>query len=140
MKAKVDLNINDIYLEEKGTLASRIDFAWLAYNDKQNYLESDRKKALKFLMYAFDISDLNNINDQIIRLMKDNDAHKATNPEYIPGKSPTRIPFDPRKVVPQQTVMSGYANSSEITEAIKLKELAKQLFFCKFSFTSNSFG
>lgn len=48
MRTKVELNT--IYLESSGTLSSRIDSAWQAYNDGENYTNSERHIALEFLM------------------------------------------------------------------------------------------
>lgn len=99
---KTDLTNNEIYLEERGTLASRIDFAWEAYNNEL-YTEGERKAALKFLIYALDIGETENLNGQLIQLMAEREKYQFTNPEYIPGKSPSRIPFDPRTVIPKKT-------------------------------------
>lgn len=81
---------HNIYLEQLGTLAQRIDFAWEVYTnpeaDKQH-----KKNAEKFLIYAFDIRDTQDVNNQLIALMDDRNLHKSQNPYYIPGKSPKFI-------------------------------------------------
>jgi hypothetical protein len=94
-----DLNNNKIYLEVTDTLARRIDFAWSIYSDKTHDDKDEKQKALFFLMYAFDISDVATANTQLIDLMKERNLYKTKNPEYIPGKQLTRLPFDPRGLI-----------------------------------------
>ncbi|WP_131794221.1 hypothetical protein [Fluoribacter gormanii] len=117
-----DLKNGAIYLDRKGTLAERIDFAWSVYSTEDNFEREEKKAALKFLIFAFDITDTNKINEQLIQLMAKREQYKAKNPEYIPGKSPT-LPFDPGVVIPQKTAAHGQADVKEIKEAIESKEL-----------------
>lgn len=120
-----NLRNNKIYSGKTGTLAQRIDFAWSIYSnaDVDAFKSDDREKALKFLIYAFDINDVDEVNGQLIQLMEERNKHKATNPEYIPGKSPTRIPFNPRKVVPIQSHVTGRTGNVEVDEAIEAREI-----------------
>ncbi|CAM2904287.1 Uncharacterised protein [Legionella steigerwaltii] len=77
----------DIYLEAKGPLAQRIDFAWEIYSNEKSD-EQHKKHALKFLIYAFDLTETEDINKQLISLMEERNKYKDQNPYYIPGKSP----------------------------------------------------
>ena len=117
-----DIQSNEIYLETKGILAARIDYAWSVYQDETHKM-ADRKKASQFLVYALDISDVNNINDQLISLMQERETYKTSNPDYVPGKSPKNLPFNPGLIVPQQTPNYGAGHTPEIIEAIKQQEL-----------------
>lgn len=119
---KQDLTDGGIYIEARGTLASRIDFAWEIYQDDAN-ADIEKREALKFLIYAFDISDIINVNAQLIQLMAERKQYKITNPEFIPEKSPSRIPFDPKTVIPKATRRHGETDSPEIKAAIQAKEL-----------------
>ncbi|MCE0724368.1 MULTISPECIES: hypothetical protein [Legionella] len=80
----------DIYLEGKGPLAHRIDFAWEIYSDETSN-EQNQKHALKFLIYAFDLTETEDINEQLISLMDDRNKYKEKNPYYIPGKAPKSL-------------------------------------------------
>ncbi|KTD40629.1 hypothetical protein [Legionella parisiensis] len=80
----------DIYLEAKGPLAQRIDFAWEIYCDEASN-EQKMKHALKFLIYAFDLTETENINEQLISLMEERHQYKEKNPYYIPGKAPKSL-------------------------------------------------
>ncbi len=113
--ATIDSDI--IYLENIATLGEKIDFAWSTYKDKQN------QKALDFLIYAFDIYDTDDINGQLIQLMADREQHKATNPEYIPGKSPYQLPFDIRTVIPERIFINHFFKRRELSNALRDKEL-----------------
>ncbi|MDF1758104.1 MAG: hypothetical protein P1U74_07380 [Legionellaceae bacterium] len=115
------LRNNSIYFLEE-TLANRIDFAWEVYSGEK-YSDEYRKPALKFLLYALDITHHENINEQLIKLMKDRSTHKENNPEYIPGKSPTRIPFDPKTTLPEKTIAHGQTENLDIKNAIIRGEL-----------------
>lgn len=80
-----------IYLEASGPLGERIDFAWSVYCCETD--ENLRKKALDFLIYALDITNLEEINTQLIFLMAERERFKSSNPDYIPGKVPQYLPF-----------------------------------------------
>ncbi|HHF0525828.1 TPA: hypothetical protein ACTUT5_002891 [Legionella anisa] len=80
----------DIYLEAKGPLAQRIDFAWEVYSDEKSN-EQNKKHALKFLIYAFDLTETEDINKHLISLMEDRNKYKDQNPHYIPGKAPKSL-------------------------------------------------
>lgn len=97
-----DLDKN-IYLEERGVLAERLDFAWSVYTN--GGLNRDiRLKAQAFLIYALNITNIENLNDQLILLMNDRLQNKENNPEYIPGKAPTNIPnINKQIILPQKT-------------------------------------
>lgn len=118
-----DLNNGGIYLEAKEILAKRIDFAWSIYSDDEKYQHADKEEALKFLIYALDIRDPKNLNAQLIQLMEERAKFQESNPEYIPGKLPTRLPFDPRMVIPMQTRTDGEGDINEVNRAIQSKEL-----------------
>jgi len=76
----------DYYSIEHGTLATRLDRAWEDY--KNNYNEEQRKQALDFMIYVFDIRTLSEkpdaLNEQLSALMQKREEKKADNPEYIP--------------------------------------------------------
>ncbi len=87
--------IDEIYLESAGSLASRIDAAWIVYKDTQHSDEA-RKKAFSFLADIFGIasdsldlsSPISDIENQLSYLMKKRDKYKLINPEYVPAQSP----------------------------------------------------
>jgi len=79
-----DLTNGNIYLENRGRLSKRIDFAWAAYqSDEVDRVQ--REEALKFLIYAFDIKNPHAINEQLLALM--DDKKSKNDPDYVPGKS-----------------------------------------------------
>lgn len=79
-----DLTNGNLYLENKGRLSKRIDFAWAAYQSDEVDIEH-REEALKFLVYAFDIQNPAMLNQQLLTLMADKQA--KNDPDYVPGKS-----------------------------------------------------
>ncbi|MFZ4077625.1 MAG: hypothetical protein ACOYKA_06540 [Legionellaceae bacterium] len=91
-----DLSNGHIYQEHLGTLGRRIDFAWKIYTDLHEKKE-DREKALLFLIYAFDIRNTENINDELLALMHEKITSGIQNPEYIPRKTPKHLFFDTKK-------------------------------------------
>ncbi|MCL9684462.1 hypothetical protein [Legionella maioricensis] len=117
-----DLKYN-IYLESKATLAQRIDFAWHVYSTRTGLPDTFKKEALKFLIYAFDIPLTANVNAQLITLMDERMKHWDKNPEYIPGKSPQNIPFDPGKLVLNKTKTPNQSADKDIEQAMQSKEL-----------------
>ncbi|MDR3443110.1 MAG: hypothetical protein P4L65_08845 [Legionella sp.] len=121
--AVADISDGTIYREEKGTLAKRINFAWSVYSDEDNYTRTEKENALKFLIYAFNLKDVNNINEQLIVLMDDCQKHQHTNPEYVSGKVPSHLPFDPRIEIPSKTSKHGKAVTLGIKQAIDTGEL-----------------
>ena len=79
-----DLTNGNIYLENRGRLSKRIDFAWAAYqSDEVDRVH--REEALKFLIYAYDIKNPHAINEQLLALM--DDKKSKNDPDYVPGKS-----------------------------------------------------
>ena len=121
--AVADISDGTIYREEKGTLAKRINFAWSVYSDEDNYTRTEKENALNFLIYAFNLKDVNNINEQLIVLMDDCQKHQQTNPEYVSGKVPSHLPFDPRIEIPSITTKHGQAITLGIKQAIDTGEL-----------------
>jgi hypothetical protein len=117
--SKNDLSNGGIYLEKKGTLADRIDFAWEFYINRSR-TQKERKEALKFLIFVFDIDiiKIKDVNAQLIALMEEREEHKATNPGFIPGKAPLHLPFafDNSNIVPQN-------KKGEMDESITANEL-----------------
>ncbi len=121
-----DLRNKSIYKEKSGTLAERVDFAWSVYssNDIQNPNKKNiKKEALMFLTYALNIQDPQDINGQFIELMEERNKYKTDNPGYIPGKSPSRIPFNPATVIPTATPLKKKNSSPEVAAAITQREL-----------------
>lgn len=121
-----DFKNRRIYKESSDTLAARVDFAWSVYSSSElaNSNKGQLKKdALMFLTYALDIRDPQDINGQLIELMEERKKYKADNPGYIPGKSPTRIPFNPATVIPTASPFNQKNSSPEIAAAIAQKEL-----------------
>ena len=109
-------------LNKKKTLAENIDKAWEVYRDlsKPN---KQRNLAQSFLIYALDISELEEINTQIIRLMADRNIHKKVNPEYIPGLSPQYLGLNPAKMLPKKTTVTNTSNDSAIQDLFNKQEL-----------------
>lgn len=118
-----DFKNRRIYKESSGTLAARVDFAWSVYSSNNLNKEQIKKDALMFLTYALDIQDPQDINGQLIELMEERNKYKADNPGYIPGKSPTRIPFNPATIIPSATPFTQKNSSPEVAAAIAQKEL-----------------
>lgn len=116
-----DLTSGNIYLEKTDTLAARIDYAWSIYTEKNTY--EAKYAALKFLIYAFDITDTNAINQQLFQFMEDRQQHQAINPNYVPGKLPSHLPFDPKLVIPEKTPTYGNSTHSGVKAAIAEREL-----------------
>ena len=111
------------FLETKGTLSKRINFAWSVYTNKKDFDIHDRVKALSFLMYAYDINDYNNINGQLIALMEKKKQYEQTNNEYIPTKEPNTLSFNPGELSLQQIRDQTSHPKSKISKAIKKQEL-----------------
>lgn len=116
------LRSGKIYLEKKAIFSDRIDFAWSIYSNPLSEF-ADRQEALKFLIYAFDLNNFQHINEQLLTLMLDKQAHQLNNPEYIPLKSPTRLPFNPKITIPQQIPFYEKANDPLINIALIKGEL-----------------
>ncbi|MDF1757547.1 MAG: hypothetical protein P1U74_04545 [Legionellaceae bacterium] len=110
------LRNGSIYFEECGTLAQRIDFAWNVYLDTDDYKED----ALKFLIYAFDLSETEDINTQLMVLMSERQQYQDKNPDYIPSKKPNHLSLDPSKLNLQ---MVGDDVPEDIQQAIQSREL-----------------
>lgn len=72
------------------TMGESIDKAWAIYNDT-GMKEEERHIAQGYLIYAFDIRNPDDINEQIIKLIADRNLHKISNPEYIPNLIPPDI-------------------------------------------------
>lgn len=77
----------DYFSSKNGRLAARLDKAWDCYkNSKLD--DKNRKKALDFMIYVFDIRAVSKepdaLNKQLDMLMQKRQDKKATNPDYIP--------------------------------------------------------
>lgn len=95
---------NELYAQNQGyTLAENIDKAWSIYGDITNQSEKDRRIAQSFLIYAFDLKSVNNINGQLLALMEERNKYKAKNPEYIPGLSPKNLNLNPDELILERT-------------------------------------
>lgn len=107
-----------IYLGTSGTLASRIDYAWDVYSTEYNppLKPEDLKNALGFLIYAFNIRNLSNINRQLSTLMAERERYKHQNPEYIPGKQPKHL-------ILNQEQEDSLKSMIKVKEAIEKNEL-----------------
>lgn len=81
-----DLINGAIYLESKGRLSKRIDFAWAVYQSDE-VPDTYREEALKFLVYAFDIQEPHHINERLLELMAKKQAGSRVDPDFVPGKS-----------------------------------------------------
>ena len=113
------LQNGQIYLEECGTLAQRVDFAWAVYVNKDEY-DDYKEGALKFLIYAFDLSDSDDINQQLLILMSERQHYLDVNPEYIPNKKPQYLALDPTQL---NLRMMTSEVPQPIVQAIQSKEL-----------------
>lgn len=79
------------YGEQVGTVAQRLDKAWLIYTSKEATVEA-KMDALNFMIYIFDLSELSltlsenksNLNDLLFEMMKERESKKIDNPEYVP--------------------------------------------------------
>ena len=110
------LRHGSIYFEACGTLAQRIDFAWRVYLEVDDYKED----ALKFLIYAFDLSDTEDMNTQLMVLMSERQQYQHANPDYIPKKHPQYLSLDPSNL--NLTMVDSHAPAS-IQQAIQSQEL-----------------
>lgn len=120
----------ELYRGYDATLAQRIDFAWAVYLDLEKEIpdkevrQEVQEAALNFLIYAFDISDTQDVNQQLINLMAERQKHQAKNPEYIPNMQPRNLSFDPRNVVLEKIDSKGVLKQpKEIISSIESKEL-----------------
>ncbi|MDF1645483.1 MAG: hypothetical protein P1U61_00670 [Legionellaceae bacterium] len=122
-----DLDDATIYFEATDTLANRIDFAWSVYTHKTDYSEEEKEKAFYFLVYAFDISDVQDVNAELIELMAERDLYKSDNPAYIPGQQLTRLPFNPGHllVTAQSDVDEIIEEAFDSAELLDMNPLAK---------------
>lgn len=106
------------------TLAAGIDEAFgIFYNPKSD--NTQRKTALDFLIYAFDIRELDpkKLNLKLASLMKERNEFKRKNPEYIPGKKPRQLNLDPEQLILQATGFSGKTANVKVNELIANADL-----------------
>lgn len=108
----------DLYeFNKRETLAQKIDKAWGIYINEQA-AEADRKVALVFLMYAFDIEPIyytnssrelntSSINKTLIALMLERNKFKQINPDYIPRLTPSSINLSPEQMLLDATDNKG---------------------------------
>ncbi len=123
MLTEAELLNGQIYFEAQGTLAQRIDFAWSIYASENPTSPEAKEKALKFLVYAFDLDDTQDVNQQLINLMAERQKYQTKNPEYIPNKQPKKLPIDSREIVLGPINSTRTATPKEIGSSIKSKEL-----------------
>lgn len=115
-----------LYSSLEGTLATRLDKAWAAYQDDNKPAEVSMY-AQSFLIDALDIKfddipEDKNLNELLVQMMQQREMLKAVNPDFIPGRSPTSL--DAARIGGlQQTGLSGEVADLEIQSAIKNKEL-----------------
>ncbi len=85
-------------------LAERIDNAWGKYCS-EGKTKKEKKEALEFLIYAFDISShkRKNINQILLERMTERNAKKVHNPEYIPGKTPKYLTLSPAQMIQNES-------------------------------------
>ena len=122
MPTLADITNDSIYQENKGTLSSRIDFAWSVFINRKE-LMADREKAMKFLIYAFDLKSTKNINVQLIQLMEKKNKYRNINSEYIPTKEPSMLPLNPSERDLLQITATNPPQNLKISDAILSKEL-----------------
>ena len=82
-------------------LSESIDLAWSMYIDS-HLIKAKREVALQFLIYAFDLKSMRDLNKQLLTLMHDREMRKGTNDEYIPGLSPKFLKLDPSELSPKK--------------------------------------
>lgn len=113
--------INTLYSSDK-TLAENIDDAWGIYQDETKN-GKERGIAQLFLIYAFDIQKVENLNNQLIKLMNDRNLHKQDNPEYIPGLAPTHLGLQPKELVLKKTTKTKESDQENIKKLLDEGEL-----------------
>jgi hypothetical protein len=133
---------NDLFNQELGnsTLAESIDKAWLIYCNANHEADEDRRIALNFLMYAFNLSNTQNLNHKLIELMTERNMFKEDNPEYIPGLSPSRLGLEAKELAdivnydlyPHNRKLDSLIRNDEILVVNKQNAMLNQLTFTLF--------
>ncbi|MBI2786333.1 MAG: hypothetical protein HYX60_08545, partial [Legionella longbeachae] len=105
----------------------RLDIAWANYKNEQ-LKETDRKNALEFMIYLFDIqlesTSEQALNELLISLMNVRKEYKNKgNENYIPMLSSGPYKFDTFAKVLEQTQNSKISNIKEIQEDFKKNKL-----------------
>ena len=114
---------DELYAVNQGkTFAENIDRAWDIFSDKDQ-TEADRGVAQAFLIYAFDLQIVNDINGQLLSLMKKRNKYKADNPEYIPGLSPKNLKLKPKEMLPNKTDEFQKTEDSNLSHLFKTQEM-----------------
>jgi len=118
------INLKDeLYAVNKDfTLAENIDMAWSIYGN-EGRSEEDRETAQEFLIYAFDLKRVDNLNKQLLTLMEDRNRHKGSNNEYIPGLSPKQLHLNPAELTPEPTAVSRKTSKRNIKALFDQYEL-----------------
>lgn len=112
----------ELYQSTECTLADNIDKAWSIYIDEGND-QADRHIAQEFLIYAFNIRELSDLNAQLIALMELRDRYKAVNPQFIPGLSPKHLNLEPTEMTLLKTANYGSIDSPKGQELFNNNEL-----------------
>lgn len=107
---------------KKITFAENIDRAWGIYSD-ENRIQDDRRVALDFLIYAFNIRNTKNLNKKLIELMAEREIHKAQNPEYIPGLSPKQLGLKPNEMSLGVTLSTKESSDPTLGKLFKMGEM-----------------
>ncbi|MBA2648658.1 MAG: hypothetical protein H0U75_03485 [Legionella sp.] len=111
-----------LYSEYSGSLSHRIDQAWTIYKNKHSDLVT-MKDAQQFLCFAYDIQYNPETPAVLEYLMLKKQKRSFMNPEFIPGKSPHHLPFNPAKVMLTKTYVSGKSTIPNIEFAMRQREL-----------------
>lgn len=121
-----------LFFSGNGTLATRLDKAWAIYTDT-NRTNADRAIARSFLVYAFDIKGSEENLDQLLnQLMEEREAVRASNPEFIPRKSPIIPGIDPISYASlKRTEISDQSGNETINDAILNEDLVDVAPFSK---------
>lgn len=113
----------DLFSQNQGlTFAESIDLAYEIYLDFQK-TNQERQYAQNFLIYAFDIQKIQDLNWQLVILMNERIRFKAENPEYIPGFSPKHLQLHPAKMLIPQTRVSKQSSDAIIQRLMDENEL-----------------
>ena len=116
----------ELYAINRGyTLADNIDRAWVMYHSPDQSLDGirDRETAQEFLIYAFNLTSLENLNEQLLDLMFKRNSYKHYNPDYIPGIRPNHLQLDPAALSIDRTPVSLQSSNPILQALFDKKEL-----------------
>lgn len=102
-------------------LSDGIDLAWSVYTNSR-LTKTHREVAQQFLIYAFDLKSLKDLNNQLLTLMTQRNTHLGVNFEYIPGLAPAHLDLEPRELSPKK-IETTVAPNAKLQHLLDIKEM-----------------